>query len=119
MVQAPARFNPLKESTKERAHERARLVLALMVQQGRITKGTSDERNRSAFSPGCSRSSRYPDASLHGVVGPDLCVPARQGRREALRFFVTLEPRFQRIAEGHLRALVDKGTVARSTRPGS
>ena len=27
MVQAPARFNPLKEATKERAHKRARLVL--------------------------------------------------------------------------------------------
>ena len=38
MVQAPARFNPLKESTKERAHERARLVLSLMAQQGQLTK---------------------------------------------------------------------------------
>src|SRR3982751_224859 len=38
MVQAPARFNPLKEATKERAHKRARLVLNLMVQQGRITQ---------------------------------------------------------------------------------
>jgi penicillin-binding protein 1A len=38
MVQAPARFNPLKETTSERAHARARLVLDLMLQQGRITK---------------------------------------------------------------------------------
>jgi penicillin-binding protein 1A len=30
---------------------------------------------------------------------------------ETLRFFVTLEPRFQRIGEGHLKALVEKGTV--------
>ena len=28
MVKAPARFNPLKETTRERAHERARLVLS-------------------------------------------------------------------------------------------
>src|SRR5215204_5735301 len=46
MVQAPARFNPLKESTKERAHERARLVLGLMVQQGRIGRSARLERWR-------------------------------------------------------------------------
>ena len=40
MVQAPARFNPLKETTRERAHERGRLVLDLMAQQGRITRAS-------------------------------------------------------------------------------
>src|SRR5829696_8868469 len=52
MVQAPARFNPLKESTKERAHERARLVLGLMVQQGRITKADQRRAQQIGVQPG-------------------------------------------------------------------
>ena len=52
MVQAPARFNPLKEATKERAHKRARLVLNLMVQQGRITRTSKAELYSSASGRG-------------------------------------------------------------------
>src|SRR3954469_9155847 len=52
MVQAPARFNPLKETTKERAHERARLVLDLMVQQGRITPAERRRAEQLGVRPG-------------------------------------------------------------------
>src|SRR5829696_3364105 len=38
MVQAPARFNPLRERTQDRAHQRAKLVLKLMQEQGKITE---------------------------------------------------------------------------------
>src|SRR4028119_104128 len=37
MVKAPARLNPLREQTRERAHERALLVLKLMAEQGLIS----------------------------------------------------------------------------------
>src|SRR3954462_12822658 len=52
MVQAPARFNPLKEATKERADERARLVLKLMVQQGRITQAEERRAEQTGTRPG-------------------------------------------------------------------
>ena len=111
MVQAPARFNPLKESTKERAHERARLVLGLMVQQGRITKADQRRAQQVGVQPGLLPEFKIQtQAFTEWIVQTSASQLVKEG--ETLRFFVTLEPRFQRIAEGHLRALVDKGTVA-------
>src|SRR3954451_16985351 len=111
MVQAPARFNPLKESTKQRAHEPARLVLGLMVQQGRITKADQRRAQQSGIQPGL-----LPEFKIQTQAFTEWIVQTSAGQLvnegETLRYFVTLEPRFQRIAEGHLSALVDKGTVA-------
>jgi penicillin-binding protein 1A len=105
MVQAPARFNPLKETTKQRAHERARLVLNLMVQQGRITKADQLRAKQIGVRPGLIQAQAFTE----WIVQTSASQLVKEG--ETLRFFVTLEPRFQRIAEGHLRALVAKGTV--------
>ncbi|WP_336492933.1 transglycosylase domain-containing protein, partial [Methylobacterium nigriterrae] len=52
MVQAPARFNPLKEATREQANERARLVLGLMVQQGRISTAERLRAEQVGIRPG-------------------------------------------------------------------
>jgi penicillin-binding protein 1A len=110
MVQAPARFNPLKETTRERAYERARLVLKLMVQQGRITAADQRRAEQIGVRPG-----RLPAFAIQSqpftewVVqtwGPDL---VKEG--ETIRIFVTLEPRFQRVAENKLAALVASGAV--------
>jgi len=59
MVQAPARFNPLQQATKERAHRRARLVLELMVQQGRITRAEQRRSQR--------HRARCPSGAMAGV----------------------------------------------------
>lgn len=105
MVQAPARFNPLKEATKERAAERARLVLTLMVQQGRITRAQQLQAERTGIRPG-----RLPDFSIQTQPFTEWVVQSWASRfvkeGETIRFFVTLEPRFQRIAEKSLKSLV-------------
>ena len=110
MVQAPARFNPLKETTKERAHERARLVLDLMVQQGRITPAERRRAEQLGVRPGLLPPFRIqPQPFTEWVVqrwGPQF---VKEG--ETIRFFVTLEPRFQRLAERHLAELVSEGAV--------
>ena len=110
MVQAPARFNPLKETTKERAHERARLVLDLMVQQGRITPAERRRAEQIGVRPGLLPPFRIqPQPFTEWVVqrwGPQF---VKEG--ETIRFFVTLEPRFQRLAERHLAELVSEGAV--------
>src|SRR5215216_193001 len=110
MVQAPARFNPLKETTKERAHERARLVLDLMVQQGRITPAERRRAEQVGVRPGMLPPFKaQPQPFTEWVVqrwGPQF---VKEG--ETIRFFVTLEPRFQRLAERHLAELVSGGAV--------
>src|SRR4051812_11398176 len=110
MVQAPARFNPLKEATKERAHERARLVLDLMVQQGRITPAERRRAEQIGVRPGLLPPFKIqPQPFTEWVVqrwGPQF---VKEG--ETIRFFVTLEPRFQRLAERHLAELVSEGAV--------
>ena len=110
MVQAPARFNPLKEATKERAHKRARLVLHLMVQQGRITRAEQSRALQLGIRPGL-----MPEFKIHAQAFTEWVVQAwapqfvKEG--ETIRFFVTLEPRFQRIAEKQLSALLAEGAV--------
>ncbi|MDF2972553.1 MAG: glycosyl transferase family 51, partial [Microvirga sp.] len=110
MVQAPARFNPLKETTKERAHQRARLVLDLMVQQGRITKAEQRRALQLGIRPGL-----LPEFQIQAQAFTEWVVqkwaPQFVKDGETIRFFVTLEPRFQRLAEKHLRALVAEGAV--------
>jgi penicillin-binding protein 1A len=81
MVQAPARFNPLKESTRERAHERAKLVLDLMVKQGRITTRSASGRADRCSSRHAPRV-RDRGAAIYGVGGPDLGASIRQGWRD-------------------------------------
>ena len=110
MVQAPARFNPLKEATKKRAHERARLVLSLMVQQGRITKAEERRALQAGIRPGKLPEFRIqPQAFTEWVVQTSAAQLVKEG--ETLRFFITLEPRFQRIAEGHLKGLQNQGIL--------
>jgi penicillin-binding protein 1A len=110
MVQAPARFNPLKETTKERANERARLVLKLMAQQGRITKAQQVRAEQIGLHPG-----QLPDFDIQTQPFTEWVVqtwaPQFVKQGETIRFFVTLEPRFQRIAEKSLQSLVSKGTL--------
>jgi penicillin-binding protein 1A len=110
MVQAPARFNPLKETTKERANERARLVLKLMAQQGRITKAQQVRAEQIGMHPG-----QLPDFDFQTQPFTEWVVqtwaPQFVKQGETIRFFVTLEPRFQRIAEKSLQSLVSKGTL--------
>src|SRR3954452_10331429 len=110
MVQAPARFNPLKETTKERAHERARLVLALMVQQGQITAAERRRAEQIGVRPGL-----LPPFTVKAQPFTEWVVqkwgPQYVKEGETIRFFVTLEPRFQRLAERHLAELVSEGAV--------
>jgi penicillin-binding protein 1A len=110
MVQSPARFNPLKEATKQRAHERARLVLKLMAQQGRITKAQQTRAEQIGIRPG-----QLPDFNIRTQPFTEWVVqtwaPQFVKQGETIRFFVTLEPRFQRIAEKNLQSLVLKGAL--------
>ena len=110
MVQAPARFNPLKEATKERAHKRARLVLNLMVQQGRITRTEQSRALQLGIRPGL-----MPEFKIEAQAFTEWVVqtwaPQFVKEGETIRFFVTLEPRFQRIAEKQLSALVAEGAL--------
>jgi penicillin-binding protein 1A len=110
MVQAPARLNPLKETTKERAHDRARLVLDLMVQQGRITPAERRRAEQIGVRPG-----RLPPFKIQAQPFTEWVVqrwgPQFVKEGETIRFFVTLEPRFQRLAERHLRELVNEEAV--------
>src|SRR5829696_519551 len=117
MVQAPARFNPLKETTKERANERARLVLKLMVQQGRITQAEQRRAEQVGIRPGVlPEFNIQAQAFTEWVVQTSASQLVKEG--ETLRFFVSLEPRFQRIAEGHLKGLIAKGAVPSEYEPG-
>ncbi len=110
MVQAPARLNPLKEGTRERAHERARLVLDLMVQQGRITKAEQARALKTGVRPGTLPPFRIQTQAFTEWVTQTLA-PHHVKEGETLRFFVTLDPRLQRLAERHLADLVAEGAV--------
>jgi penicillin-binding protein 1A len=110
MVQAPARFNPIKEATKERAHERARLVLKLMSQQGRITEAELRRAEATGIRRGALPEFRIQTQPFtEWVVQTSASEFVKEG--ETIRFFVTLEPRFQRVAETNLKALVSSGAV--------
>jgi penicillin-binding protein 1A len=110
MVQAPARFNPLKEATRERAYERAKLVLELMVKQGRITKAEHARALQLGVRPGVMPEFKIQVQPFNEwVVQTWASKFVKEG--ETVRFFVTLEPRFQRIAEKQLATLVTSGAV--------
>ena len=110
MVQAPARFNPLKEATRERAYERAKLVLNLMVKQGRITKAEQARALQLGVRPGVMPEFKIQVQPFNEwVVQTWASKFVKEG--ETIRFFVTLEPRFQRIAEKQLATLVASGAV--------
>lgn len=110
MVQAPARFNPIKEATKERAHERALLVLKLMAQQGRITEAELRRAEATGIRRGALPEFRIQTQPFtEWVVQTSASEFVKEG--ETIRLFVTLEPRFQRVAETNLKALVSSGAV--------
>src|SRR5918993_4402457 len=110
MVQAPARLNPLREHSRERAHERARLVLRLMVDQGRIT----EEERRRAVKAGL-RPGPMPEFRIQAQAFAEWIVQSWGAKHvavgETIRFFVTLDPRIQHLAERHVRDLVAQGAV--------
>ncbi|HZH50798.1 MAG TPA: transglycosylase domain-containing protein [Microvirga sp.] len=110
MVKAPARLNPLREKTRERAHERALLVLKLMTEQGRITEKERRQAERAGIRPGLLPEFKLqPQAFAEWVVetwGDKYVQPG-----ETVRFFVTLNPRIQHMAEHHLSRLVKEGSV--------
>ncbi len=110
MVQAPARLNPLKEGTKQRAHERAKLVLGLMVEQGHIKAAERTRAEQTGVRPGMLPPFRIQaQPFVEWVVQNWASATVKEG--ETVRFFVTLEPRFQRLAERHLAELVQAGAV--------
>jgi len=110
MVQAPARFNPLKEKTRERAQERALLVLKLMAEQGLIT----DQERRRAVQTG-AQPGLLPEFRIQTQAFTEWVVQswgeAYVQPGETIRFFVTLDAGFQNLAEQHLRDLVAEGSV--------
>jgi penicillin-binding protein 1A len=110
MVKAPARLNPLRETTRERAHERALLVLKLMAEQGRITDKERRQAEEAGIRPGMLPEFKIqPQAFSEWVVetwGDKYVQPG-----ETVRFFVTLNPRIQHLAEHHLSKLVKEGAV--------
>ena len=110
MVQAPARLNPLKESTRERAHERAKLVLELMAQQGRITRAEQRRALQVGIRPGLLPEFKIQAQAFTEWV-TQTWAPDHVKEGETVRFFVTLDPRQQRLAERHLAELVAGGAV--------
>jgi penicillin-binding protein 1A len=110
MVKAPARLNPLREQTRDRAHERALLVLRLMEEQGKITEKERRRAQQAGIRPGMLPEFKIqPQAFTEWVVqtwGEKYVQPG-----ETVRFFVTLSPRFQHLAEKHLGDLVEDGSV--------
>ena len=110
MVKAPARLNPLREQTRDRAHERALLVLRLMEEQGKITEKERRRAQQAGIRPGMLPEFKIqPQAFTEWVVqtwGEKYMQPG-----ETVRFFVTLNPRFQHLAEKHLGDLVEDGSV--------
>jgi len=110
MVKAPARLNPLREQTRNRAHERALLVLRLMEEQGKITEKERRRAQQAGIRPGMLPEFKIqPQAFTEWVVqtwGEKYVQPG-----ETVRFFVTLNPRFQHLAEKHLGDLVEDGSV--------
>ncbi|WP_134499298.1 transglycosylase domain-containing protein [Microvirga pakistanensis] len=110
MVKAPARLNPLREKTRERAHERALLVLNLMAQQGRITDRERRQAEKAGIRPGVLPEFKIqPQAFSEWVVETWADKYVQPG--ETVRFFVTLNPRVQHIAEQQLSRLVKEGAV--------
>jgi penicillin-binding protein 1A len=110
MVKAPARLNPLREKTRERAHERALLVLKLMTEQGLITEKERRQTEKAGIRPGLLPEFKIqPQAFTEWVLetwGDKYVQPG-----ETVRFFVTLNPRVQHIAEQQLSRLVKEGAV--------
>lgn len=110
MVQAPARLNPLKETTRERAYARAKLVLSLMAQQGQITESQRRRAEQVGVRPGL-----LPEFKIQTQPFTEWVVQTWGDRYvkegETIRFFATIEPRFQRLAERHLADMIDKGAV--------
>jgi penicillin-binding protein 1A len=110
MVKAPARLNPLREQTREQARERALLVLQLMAEQGMITDKERRQAEKGGIRPGMLPEFKIqPQAFTEWVVetwGDKYVQPG-----ETVRFFVTLNPRLQKIAEQHLSALAQEGAV--------
>jgi penicillin-binding protein 1A len=110
MVQAPSRLNPLKEATKERAHQRAKLVLRLMVEQGKITDKERVAAERIGVRPGIQPEFKIQAQAFTEWVTQTWGARA-VGQGETLRFFVTLDPRLQHLTERHLGDLVSEGSV--------
>jgi penicillin-binding protein 1A len=110
MVKAPARLNPLREDTRAQARERALLVLRLMEEQGKITDTERQQAEKAGIRPGILPEFKIqPQAFAEWVVeawGDKYVQPG-----ETVRFFVTLRPRFQHMAEQHLSQLVKEGAV--------
>jgi penicillin-binding protein 1A len=110
MVQTPARLNPIREKTRERAHERALLVLKLMAEQGLISAKERRQAERAGIRPGLLPEFKIqPQAFTEWVVetwGDKYVQPG-----ETVRFFVTLNPRIQHLAEEQLSRLVKERAV--------
>src|SRR4051812_24757886 len=110
MVKAPAHFNPLREQTRDQARERALLVLQLMAEQGLITDKERRQAEKAGIRPGMlPEFTIQPQAFTEWVVETWGDKYVRSG--ETVRFFVTLNPRFQNMAEQHLSRLAREGAV--------
>ena len=110
MVKAPARLNPIREKTRERAHERALLVLKLMAEQGLISDKERRQAERAGIRPGLLPEFKIqPQAFTEWVVETWADKYVQPG--ETVRFFVTLNPRIQHMAEQQLSRLVKDKAV--------
>jgi penicillin-binding protein 1A len=110
MVKAPARLNPIREQTRDRAHERALLVLKLMAEQSRITDRERRQAEKAGIRPGM-----LPEFKIQAQTFTEWVVETWGNKYvqpgETVRFFVTLNPRIQHIAEQQLSRLVKDGAV--------
>ena len=110
MVKAPARLNPLREKTRDQARERALLVLRLMAEQGLITDKERRQAEKAGIRPGMLPEFKIqPQAFTEWVVATWADKYVQPG--ETVRFFVTLDPRIQHMAEHQLRRLVKDKAV--------
>jgi penicillin-binding protein 1A len=118
MVQAPARFNPLREQTRQRAHERALLVLRLMQEQGMIGEAERRRAVAARAKPGILPEFRIqPQAFTEWVVQTWGERHVRPG--ETVRFFVTLDARLQHSAEQNIERMRKAGAIPSSYDVGS
>ena len=110
MLKAPSRLDPLDPAKREAAFERARFVLGRMVEQKVLSEAERRRAEAEGVRPGAMppfriQAQAFAEWVVQGAAR-DLAAPG-----ETIRFFVTIEPRWQRIAELALAELADKGAL--------
>ncbi len=110
MLKAPATYNPVDDNKKQRAYERARRVLAAMEEQGLMTTEERRRAEATGVRPGLMPEFRIQAQAFTEWVA-QTWGPGLVDEGETIRFFVTYEPRYQRIAESQLAELAGEGAI--------